>query len=179
EDDARYRSSEDFVADQRFWHQYLSGAGEPARLVPRGERAVRDGIRASVVLDERRSASVRSAAERAGVRPSRVMIAAVAAYLHRRTGAVDVTIGLPVTARLTEVQRAVPGMASNVVPLRLTVRPEMTGAELIEATDAAVRAVRPHVRYRGEELGKELGSADGVADLVGPTVNVLPFVEPV
>ncbi|WP_052344805.1 non-ribosomal peptide synthetase [Thermocrispum municipale] len=179
EEDERYRSSEDFVADQRFWHEYVSGVGEPARLVPRGERAVRRGLRTSVVLDAERSAVVRSAAERAGVRPSRVMIAAVAAYVHRRTGAVDVTVGLPVTARLTEPQRAVPGMASNVVPLRLAVRPEMTGAELVRATDAAVRAVRPHVRYRGEELGKELGGQDGVVDLIGPTVNVLPFVEPV
>ncbi|MGH3466171.1 MAG: condensation domain-containing protein, partial [Thermocrispum sp.] len=179
--DGEYRSSAEFAADREFWTRRMAGRPEPARLLPRAERPVRRAVRVTTVLDDEQSVAVRAAAERAGVRPSRLMIAAVAAYLHRRSGATDLPLGLPVTGRTTDVLRSVPGMASNVLPLRLTVRPETTGAELLAATAAAVQQAQPHARYRGEELGKELGGgevADGVAALIGPTVNVLPYVEP-
>ena len=53
------------------------------------------------------------------------MSAAAAIFLHRRTGTEDVVFGLPVAAR-SDVSRNIPGMVSNVVPLRLAVHPGMT-----------------------------------------------------
>jgi amino acid adenylation domain-containing protein/non-ribosomal peptide synthase protein (TIGR01720 family) len=176
--DAEYRSSEQFAVDREYWTWALAQRPEPVRLLPRGTGHVREAHRASTVLEPSLAAAVRAAADHAGVRPSRVLTAAVAAYLHRLSGSPDLTLGLPVTARSTDTLRAVPGMVSNVLPLRLDARPGMTGTELARAAAAAVAEVRPHSRYRGEELAKELGCVDGIAELIGPTVNVLPPVEP-
>ncbi|KOU43884.1 hypothetical protein ADK55_23195, partial [Streptomyces sp. WM4235] len=77
------------------------------------------------------TARLRAGAERSGVRLSRLLVAAVAAHLHRVTGAQDLVLGLPVTTRVDPGTREVPGMVSNIVPLRLGVRPDMTGTELL------------------------------------------------
>ena len=67
---------------------------------------------------------------------ARVMAAATAIWLHRLTGADDVVIGLPVAAR-GEAARGIPGMASNVLPLRLALHPGMTVSEVLGQTVAA------------------------------------------
>ncbi len=65
-----------------------------------------------------------AAARRAGGRWPRIVIAATAVYVHRLTGARDV--GFPVTARQGWVLNQTPGMVSNVLPLRLSLRADMT-----------------------------------------------------
>src|SRR5581483_725605 len=60
-----------------------------------------------------------------------VVIAATGLYVHRITGARDVTVGFPVTARQGRVLQQTPGMVSNVLPLRLSLGPDMTVRRLI------------------------------------------------
>ena len=97
----------------------------------------------------------------------------MAGYVQRLTGAAEVVLGLPVTGRTTAEQRSVPGMLSNIAPLRLA--RQDTLRELVGAVGAGVREVLAHSRFRAEELGRELGVADGVAGLTGPTVNVIGY----
>ncbi|GGM50627.1 hypothetical protein GCM10012275_21840 [Longimycelium tulufanense] len=171
--DRAYRESEQYPADRVYWQEKLADRPEPVRLLERTETLTRRRVRRTSVLSPERARRVRSAADTAGVRRSRLMIAAVAAYLHRTTGAQDIVLGLPVTARDAE-SRDLVGMVSNVLPLRLRVRPSMTGAELARAVDREVADIVRHGRYRGEDLARELGLVDGLQELVGPTVNILP-----
>jgi non-ribosomal peptide synthetase component F len=67
-----------------------------------------------------------AAARRAGGRWPRIVIAATAVYVHRLTGARDVILRFPVTARQGWVLNQTPGMVSNVLPLRLSLRADMT-----------------------------------------------------
>ncbi|MEU7892143.1 amino acid adenylation domain-containing protein [Nonomuraea sp. NPDC049152] len=174
--DADYRASAEHAADAGFWHDRLKGLpDEPARLVACPPAQAVSSVRRTVHLSPERSDRLRAAAATLGTRLSRMAIAAVAAYLHRASGERDVVLGLPVTGRLRGEDS--PALMSNVLPLRLAVRPGTTGAELVAAVAGEVGQVAAHARYRGEDLARELGRVDGLRSLIGPTVNVMPYHE--
>ncbi|WP_306325768.1 non-ribosomal peptide synthetase, partial [Streptomyces venezuelae] len=152
----------------------MAGRAEPVRLVDRAPTPMTRRLRRTGDLAPATVERLDTAARAAGVRPSRVLLAAVAAYLHRVSGEQDLVLGLPVTARDDEVSAGVPGMVSNIVPLRLDVRPGTTGSALVAQVRDTVAGALAHGRYRAEDLARELGLVDGVPELVGPTVNILP-----
>ncbi|MFD6908193.1 amino acid adenylation domain-containing protein [Streptomyces sp. NPDC060077] len=172
--DRAYRASAQHRADRAHWLDRMSDRPEPVRLVERAPAPMTRRTRRSTVIGARDTARLDAAARDAGLRTSRLLITAVAAYVHRVTGAQDLVLGLPVTARRDQGTATVPGMVSNVVPLRIPVRPSTTGAELAAETGRVVAEAVEHGRYRAEELARDLGLADGLAELVGPTVNILP-----
>lgn len=158
--------------DRAHWTRALSDRPSPVTLSETPPR-VTDGFARRT--GQLRADAVYDAAERAGTRWSRVVLAATAAYLHRLTGAADVVLGLAVTARTTEAELATPGMASNVLPLRLTLHPGMTAADVVRQTATATRELLAHQRYRGEELSRELGWPAGGHRFFGPVVNIMAF----
>ncbi|MGH3849875.1 MAG: AMP-binding protein, partial [Pseudonocardiaceae bacterium] len=109
------------------------------------------------------------------MRWSRIMIAATAVYVHRLTGARDVVVGLPVTARQDPVLRRVPGMVSNVLPLRLSVRPGMGLSELVGHVAHEVSELAEHQRYRGEDLHRDLSLPGNIATSFTPAINIMSF----
>ncbi len=159
--DLAYRDSPVRHEDRAFWHAKMADHPEPVRLVPRAAGQVREVLRRTVELPNALT--------------SRQAIAAVAAYTHRVTGASDLVLAMPVTGRRDAVSRVTPGMASTVLPLRVTVRPDSTITGLAADVDREIREVIPHSAYRGEDLARELGLRDGIPELVGPTVNYLGF----
>ncbi|MCI2417435.1 amino acid adenylation domain-containing protein [Saccharopolyspora sp. K220] len=172
--DSAYHDSDQYTMDREFWHGRFADRPEPVRLLELADAQSRAVVRRTAELSVERTEELRELAAQRGTRLSRVAIAAVAAYTHRATGATDVVLGVPVTARLDGDARAVPGMASNVLPLRIAVRPDTTPTELIARVDEGIRELTEHSRYRGEDLARELGFG-GLAQLVGPTVNVITF----
>ncbi|MBV7697295.1 non-ribosomal peptide synthetase [Streptomyces sp. TRM70350] len=172
--DQAYRGSEQHQADRAYWLDRMADRPEPVRLVERAPSLMTRRLRRTTELSPHETAALGAAAQKAGVRSSHVLVAAVAAYLHRVSGERDLVLGLPVTARRDAVSLAVPGMMSNVVPLRVSVRPGTTAADLMADVRRAVGEAVEHGRYRAEDLARDLGLADGVAELVGPTVNILP-----
>ncbi|MGW2658828.1 amino acid adenylation domain-containing protein, partial [Streptomyces sp. NPDC001478] len=175
--DTAYRSSADFTADRAYWTERFADLPAATRL---GDPAVTDPHRSLRVAEERplRSAgALREAAGRAGVRWSRVVVAATALYAHRLSGAQDVVLALPVPARRGAARdlTAVPGTLSNVVPLRLTVRPGMTWRELLAQTAREVDAAVAHERYRSEDLLRDLGAPGGIGTAFPLIVNIMAF----
>ncbi|MFI7118871.1 non-ribosomal peptide synthase/polyketide synthase [Amycolatopsis sp. NPDC049868] len=163
----------DAKADRAYWLGELAGRPNPVRLLGRASAGRVRLRRHSWELPAAEAGRLRKFALDAGTRLSRVAIAAVAAYVHRVTGAEDLVLGLPVTARTTRALREQPGMVSNVLPLRLTVRPETTPARLVAQVAEKVSALLEHSRYRGEDLARELGASGGVHELVGLSVNYM------
>ncbi|SEP51282.1 non-ribosomal peptide synthetase, partial [Amycolatopsis saalfeldensis] len=168
--EAAYRESTRYEADEAYWREKLAGRPDPVRLLS-GNGAV---ARHSFALSPARADGLRKFAGNHGTRLSRVALAAVAAYAHRVTGAEDLVFGLPVAARPEPELRDRPAMVSNILPLRLAVRPETTPAELLASVTAAVADLLEHGRYRGEDLARELGLPGGVLELTGLSLNFLP-----
>ncbi|MFG3055691.1 amino acid adenylation domain-containing protein, partial [Kitasatospora sp. NPDC048239] len=175
DDEAAYRGSEQHVEDRRYWLERLADRPEPVSLAGRFAPPARGHLRHTVDLGVEHSAHLKAAARRLGVGWSAFVLAATAAYTHRLTGAHDVVLGMPVMSRSGRTIRAIPGMLTNVLPLRLTVGPELTLVELVKQTSAAARQDLRHQRYRYEEMRRELGLAGASGPLVGATVNIQAF----
>ncbi|MER7562561.1 amino acid adenylation domain-containing protein [Streptomyces sp. NPDC097941] len=173
--DADYRGSEDFRRDGAYWRERLADRPDPIALSARPLRASAEFVRHTAHLPQDVQRDLTAAAERLGVSRSRIVIAATAAFLHRLTGVTDVVLGLPVTARHDARARLAPGMVANVLPLRVSVTPRTTVAELLTGTREALRGLLSHQRYRGEDLRRDLGLPHDHRRFFGPLVNVVPF----
>ncbi|MFJ9631706.1 amino acid adenylation domain-containing protein [Streptomyces sp. NPDC101175] len=173
--DSAYRADEQHQADREFWADALTDRPEPVSLSTAPPQVTGRFLRRSDHLAPAAGDLVHSAAEQAGTRWSRVLLAATAAYLHRLTGARDIVLGLAVTARESAVELATPGMASNVLPLRLTVRPDTPAHDLVGQAARATRELLAHQRHRGEDMRRELNWPDGARRFFGPVVNIMAF----
>ncbi|MFC9896297.1 amino acid adenylation domain-containing protein [Nocardia sp. NPDC127579] len=174
-EDEQYRAGERFEQDRAYWRDLLTPL--PA-LDGRGERA--DGpaertIQARAVLSAADLDRVRAVATATGTTWAEVLIAGYVGFVHRLLGESDVVIAMPLMARVGRTALTTPAMAVNVLPLRVTVRGHDTLATLTERVAAAMRAMRAHQRYRGENLARDLGAAGTGALLHGIGINLKAF----
>jgi pristinamycin I synthase 2 len=200
-EEAAYRDSPARLADRGFWLGRTADLPEPRDLTwgtgPGTHAPGSLALRRSAMLPAEDWRRVRETAGRLGVRwPVLVTTAAVllthvrtragegrSAGAGERSGDTDeVVLGLPVTARVGEAARTVPGMASNVVPLRIPVHERRPLADLVRAVGAEMTAALAHQRYRYEDLRRDLGLTGGGTPGSAPSgrlyasaVNVLPF----
>ncbi|MFE4637312.1 amino acid adenylation domain-containing protein [Streptomyces sp. NPDC056773] len=172
--DTAYRASAQYAEDRAYWRENMAGRPEPVRLAERSTAMTRRRVRRTVELPDEAVARLGAAAAALDVRISRLLVAAVAAYVHRTTGEQDLVLGLPATTRLDPGTADIPGMVSNILPLRLAVRPGTSCAQLVAHVREEIAGAVAHSRYRAEDLARDLGLVDGVQELVGPTVNILP-----
>src|SRR4051812_42075344 len=173
EDEAGYRRSKRFEQDRQFWIDYLADLQEPASLGERARPAAHGFIRHSGLLPFSCIQHLHSVAHRAGVSLPQFVIAAAAIFVHRLTGAQDVIVDVPLTGRMTPAARRAPWMMSNVLPLRLTVRADMSVSELAAEATRRMRQVIRHQRYNVAKLRRDIGRAD--QRMFGPTINFMPF----
>ncbi|NUT46227.1 MAG: non-ribosomal peptide synthetase, partial [Saccharothrix sp.] len=172
-EDARYRSSDEFDRDREYWLARLADRPPPIRPGRAGSGSSPDMIRQTGHVASDTVARLRAAA--AVTRTSWVAwaVAAMAAFVHRLGGHDDLLLGLPVTGRTNRLTRHIPGMAANVVPLRVRVRPDRGLDELVTAVGAELRGALRHQRYRYEDLRRDLGLSVGDQDFLGPLVNIM------
>ncbi len=169
DESAAYRRSAEFAADRLFWHDALAFRPMPPDLHGRAT-ATGASLRRTAFLPEPLRDALDGVAGQAGTSWSRLIVAAVAGYLHRMTGERDIVLGLPVAARTTPLARGTPSLLANVIPVRLGVRPSTTAVELAAQVSRTVREALAHQRYRYEDLRRDLGGG-----LFGWTVNVMAF----
>ncbi|MEU6704873.1 condensation domain-containing protein [Streptomyces wuyuanensis] len=101
--------------------------------------------------------------------------AALAARLHLDTGAPEAVMRMYVMARPDPGALRVPGMAVNVLPVRIPVDGGSTFRELLERTAKEFSAVRAHQRFRGERIAREIWPGSPTGSLPGPLLNLRPF----
>jgi enterobactin synthetase component F len=173
--DADYRNSGRFERDRTFWLEYLAKLPPAMSLAKRRVPSGGGLLRRSATIDAGKARTLRGMAKSLGASPPQLLIAMVASYYQRATGASDLVIGMPVTGRASPALRAIPGMVANAVSLRLGVQPTMSfGALVTETGRALLRGLR-HQQFRYEELRRELGlfGADQQVSWLG--VNIEPF----
>ena len=176
DEDAAYRASEQLAQDRQFWIDYLEARPEHVSLASNRPwpAAPKGFLRNTAYLSGVEVDTLRSIARRAGTSLARVMSAATAIFLYRRTGLSDVVIGLPVAARST-VARNTPGMVSNVLPLRVAVRPSMTVDDVVDQTSLQIRQGLEHQRYQLADLRRDVGALVEDRALFGLSINFMPF----
>ncbi|NJC70661.1 amino acid adenylation domain-containing protein [Planosporangium thailandense] len=170
-----YRGSAQFDADRRYWAEALADRPEPVSLCGARPPAARSLVRRTAHLGADAAGRLRDLAAEAGVPWPAVVIAATATYLQRMTGSAEVVLGLPVTTRLGRQARSVPGMVSNVLPLRVAIRPYMSVGDALRHALGRMRTVLRHQRYRFEDLRRDLRLLEEDQRLIGPQVNIMMF----
>lgn len=174
DEDAAYRSGPQLQKDRDFWVRRFEDAPVPPLLAEAAPMSSRF-LRRSEHLRPELMAALQAGAKQAGVSWSDLVLAVTAIYLHQRTGAPEAVLGLPVMGRLGSASLRVPCMAMNIVPLRIAVRPDAGLYALARDVAAEMKAARPHLRYRYEQLRRDLRLVGGQRKLFGPVVNIMPF----
>jgi amino acid adenylation domain-containing protein/non-ribosomal peptide synthase protein (TIGR01720 family) len=171
--DRAYRAGDRFRADRAYWLERFtplpdldddSGAAGPPQ----------DTVTARAVLSAGAVAGLRTLGQAAGTTWADALIACYAAFLHRVLGRTDVVFAVPLMCREGAALRT-PAMAVNVLPLRVEVRPGDRPAELTARVAAALREMRAHQRYRGENLPQDLAVPGAGALLHGRGINLKAF----
>ncbi|RKG99431.1 myxochelin non-ribosomal peptide synthetase MxcG [Corallococcus carmarthensis] len=174
DEDVAYRNGPQLQKDRDFWTGRFEDAPVPPLLAEAAPMSSRF-VRRSEHLRPELMAALQAGAKQAGVSWSDLVLAVTAIYLHQRTGAPEAVLGLPVMGRLGSASLRVPCMAMNIVPLRITVRPDAGLYALARDVAAEMKAARPHLRYRYEQLRRDLRLVGGQRKLFGPVVNIMPF----
>ncbi|GAA2657407.1 non-ribosomal peptide synthetase [Paractinoplanes durhamensis] len=167
-----YAASPECAVDREYWQDRLGDLAGTPRLTRRYVERPRLQLRSTDYLPPEKVERLRQLGEATGLRWTRLVIAATAIYAYRTSGVPDVLLGLPVSARVTEIARTTPGMVTNVLPLRLTVTPDLRLAALVAEVGAKTRDLVRHQRYRGEWLRRDLRLPDDVPLFTGPMINI-------
>ncbi|GHH42466.1 non-ribosomal peptide synthetase [Streptomyces umbrinus] len=175
DDDAVYRESAAYGADREYWLGRLEALPEVAALAEGAPVTASYFHRRSTRLWPAAVDRLSASAREINASMPRLVIAAAAAYVHRMTGATDVVLGLPVTGRVGNAARAIPGMSSNIMPFRLHVRPQTTVAALVQHVSEELRGLMAHQRYRYEDLRRDLKQIGDDRRMFGPVVNFMRF----
>ncbi|MFE9435268.1 amino acid adenylation domain-containing protein [Streptomyces sp. NPDC006640] len=178
DDEAAYRGSEQYAKDRAHWgERFARQPDETATFAGCGRAAPPSDtfLRRTASLSPEVLDSLRSTARASRTTWSAMIVAAVAAHLHRVTGIRDITLGIPVSARHGANARQVPGMVSNELPLRVSISPETTVGELVRNVAVELRNLLRHQRYPYGDLRRDLRLLDDGRHLFGPMVNIMPF----
>lgn len=175
DEDTAYRASETYDKDRRHWGEAFCDRPDAPNLAGRTALPSRTFHRRTAHLSPEATSRLRELATSMRATWPEVLVAAQALYVSRATGSAEVVLGLPMMGRMGSVALRVPGMVMNVLPLRLTVTPQATFAELTRQVVLGIRAARRHQRYRYEDIRRDLGLLGDGRSLVGPLVNVMPF----
>ena len=176
-EDERYRASAAFASDAAFWRARLSDVADPVSPGPHRPLA-RAVLRRRVPLTSESLLRLKATARACGSSWSSWLLAIVAGWLERETGIAEHTLGMPLTGRFGSVGATLPCMMMNIVPVRICIDSRQSLRELAQRTERELGEMRPHQRYRYEDMKRDLGASGGGRRLFGPVVNLMPFEAP-
>ncbi|WP_344444972.1 condensation domain-containing protein, partial [Kitasatospora nipponensis] len=173
--DLAYRASADFRVDRDFWLDALADLPDSAgRGVSATRRQSELPRRHTADIGSGGAKALKAAARRLKTSFAGLMVAAAAVYQYRVTGEPDLVLGVPVRGRFGTELRSIPGMTSNLLPVRVSIRQDSTVEDLVRQVKAGIRAGLPHQRYRSEDMLRDLKLVDG-RPLCEVIVNVMAF----
>jgi hypothetical protein len=169
-----YQASAQFERNREFWLDVVAGFQRAASVsegqVQPASQMARRHLESVAPGD---TADMTAAAWRFEISSGVFMVVAGAIYLHRVTGAEDIVLGFPVIWRIGERQRDTPGMAINILRIRMTVHGTTSIASLAQQATAAIVSSSRHQRYHHVEISR--GSRLVNDALFGMVVIIIPF----
>jgi enterobactin synthetase component F len=177
EAESSYRGSDRFRRDREYWHEQLARLPEAVTLSHRNRRHGLSGeLRRSVgYLPAATARQLAEFGKSAEASLPQVLIALIAAYYQRVSGAPDLVFGMPVSGRVGGALRNSVSVSANVVPLRVSFTPGITAVEVIAHVSRTVRQALRHQQYRYEDMRRDLGLVGQGQNVAWLGVNIEPF----
>ncbi|MFF3418748.1 AMP-binding protein [Streptomyces sp. NPDC002698] len=194
---AGYLASEEFTEDSGFWRDYLADAPAPAQ-VPRvalgdaertalaepmsdadrwGELTEPIGmVSRTLTVPRAESDAWSEAAKSMGVWTSTMLTAAAAVFLRHRCDRPEFLLSLAVGNR-TGVASRTPGLAVNVVPVRVKVPLNATFTDLADAIVDETYEISGHTACHYSDIQRASRTALSDRGSFGAVMNVVEFVE--
>ncbi|MFF4189368.1 AMP-binding protein [Streptomyces sp. NPDC001691] len=194
---AQYNASEQFAEDTEFWRDYLADAPAPAQ-VPRvvlpeatrsalaeptcgadrwGELTEPIGmVSRTLTVPRAEAAAWTETAKSMGVWMSSMLTAAVAVYLRHRCDRPEFLLSLAVANRVGVASRT-PGLAVNVVPVRVKVPLGATFTDVADALGDETYEIFDHAACHYSEIQRVSGTVLGDRGSFGAVVNIVEFAE--
>ncbi|MFJ8888254.1 AMP-binding protein [Streptomyces sp. NPDC102402] len=192
-----YLASEKFTEDSAFWNGYLADAPAPAQIprfdLPEPLRTVLDeplssadrwsevaetiGMASRTLTVPRAEADIWTRkAQDMGVWMSQMVTAAAAVFLRHSCDRPEFLLSLAVGNRVGVAART-PGLAVNVVPVRVKVPLGATFAEVTEAIADETYEIFDHSGCHYSDIQRAAGTAPSSRGSFGTVVNVVEFAE--
>lgn len=175
ENEASYRTSPRFAIDRAYWMKQLADPPPAVTLARRHAPSWGGLLRTTGYLSEARTSRLSESVRSLNISLPQVLTALVAAYYHRASGANDLVVKMPVSARMSGPMRRIPGMVANAVPLRIRFEPGMTLEGLFLEVGRLIRTALRHQCYRYEDLRHDLGYISQSQQICWLGVNIEPF----
>ncbi|MCR0997814.1 non-ribosomal peptide synthetase [Serratia rubidaea] len=172
-EDTAYRSSDRFLRDRDYWLSGFSDMPEPVSLAERSAPA-ENLIFYRKNIDDKTDQALREKAKALGYTLPQLLTTLSCIYLYRMTGNDDLIIGMPVTARVGRELRTIPGLLSNIMPLRIKLSPALSLTDVLALTAKEMRSVLRHQQYRNDDLQRDLNLTH---PLYHTTINIELFGE--
>lgn len=194
---AEYRASQAFADDSEFWREYLADAPAPARI-PRV--ALSDAKRSALsepmgsadrwsqladaigmasrtfTVPRAEAAAWTETAKSLGVWMSSLLTAAAAVFFRHRCDRPEFLVSLAVGNRVGAASRT-PGLAVNVVPVRVAVPLGATFTEIADSVVDEMYEIFGHTACHYSDIQRVTGTALSDRGSFGAVMNVVEFVE--
>ncbi|MGI8932523.1 MAG: condensation domain-containing protein, partial [Phormidesmis sp.] len=142
-EDIAYQASEQKQRDRTYWLKALAAAPAPVSLSSKTSPASALCLHQSSTLPPEVFAHLQTVARQTQASWPDILLAVTAIYLYQVTGAAALIIGLPLMGRLGSAALRVPTMVMNIVPLRVSVRPDSCFSDLVKQIRQRLLAMRP------------------------------------
>nr|UDM84268.1 NRPS [Paracoccus alcaliphilus] len=172
DDDHDYRQSSRHGKDLQFWRDAAADLPAPRTLHAGPTAATVDFNRCEAKLDDQLSRGLVAAEQATGVKWSQLLIAALAAYLHRASNSTQMLFEFPVSGR-NRVTRDAVGMFANSVPMASLLQPKETLVTLARRCASQILRGLKHQGTRGKDILRMLADGDTQA-CFGPRINLIP-----
>lgn len=178
ESEQAWLESPEHEASRRFWHERCAHQPEVASLSDSVSVVGQQAIQHLMPLNESTFEQLQRMAHDLDSHWVCVLLAGFAAFMGRSSGHRDVVIGVPMMNRASAAATNVPCTLANVLPLSLEVDPWADVAALVAKVDEELAAIRPHQRYRAEDIRRDCGLLGEGRRLTGPQINIDIFTHP-
>jgi amino acid adenylation domain-containing protein len=171
--DAEYLTSSRLERDRAYWRATLSSV--PERLLAANVRpdSSERSQRSARVLTRRQFDHVSAMAGQLGVGPQQIWSALLALYVYGVYDRVHFMIGSPMHNRTTHAQKQMLGVFASMSPMVVTLDPDQTVAELVQALVQQQKQILRHQRYPLGFLVSDLGLQGSAGPLFDVALNYL------
>jgi non-ribosomal peptide synthetase component F len=176
-DEQAYMGSERHHRDREYWLQRMAHGVQPLLSLPQEEPGPRTAPQQVWQIDRQEYQVIEAAALRMGGTVTQLLLAVVAVYFARVAGQREqAVLGLAMHNRSTARRWQTIGMFSQVLPVVVSTRSDMTFEASMQELQVQMRASYRHLRYPQIDLLREMRHGHSERQrLYDITVSVEPF----